>query len=136
MELLLEIILEPFFFAYFDLAERIFDGKKLKKRQENFLKILCVCVSFVAVMLVLIGGFWIADKQPFKTYGTVMLVVGSLLLLAHILIAFLCGGNRTVEDKDVDEENDSAEDLQTDLKDEEPSSIVQYIELDEIKRKK
>ncbi|MBO5211997.1 MAG: hypothetical protein J6B60_00480 [Clostridia bacterium] len=95
MEILLQIILEPLFFAYYDLFNRFIDNKHLKKWQEYFLKILCLVVSLTAILLLIIGAFWIIDTEPFKTYGLVCLIVGGCILLIHILIALFAGADHS-----------------------------------------
>ena len=97
MEILLQIILEPMFYAYFDLVESLIGGKKLKKWQEHLLKISCLIVFIIAFFLVLIGAFWVNDAAPFKTYGIIFLITGSIILFAHILIGLFVGTNRFVE---------------------------------------
>ena len=123
MEILLTILLESCLYAYADLAERLLDKKQLSKGWSLFWKILCSCVSVVALFLVLIGAFWSADNQPFKTYGTIMLWIGVGVLLAHILIALFVGGSRVVEEKR-QEESEIAEET----KNSQPEPIVQIID--------
>lgn len=97
MEILLQIILEPMFYAYFDLVESIIGGKKLKKWQEHLLKISCLIVFIIAFFLILIGAFWVNDAAPFKTYGIIFLIIGSIIIFAHFLIGLFVGTNRFVE---------------------------------------
>ena len=99
MEILLQIILEPLFFAYYDLVKSFIDDKQLKKWQEYLLKISCLIVSLTSFFLVLIGVFWITDVQPFKTYGIIFLIIGGAILFAHILIGLFVGTNHFVEEK-------------------------------------
>ena len=54
MEILLQIILEPLFFAYFDLVEKLIDGKQLKKWQEYLLKIKDIISPFTSFILYII----------------------------------------------------------------------------------
>ena len=99
MELLLQLILEPLFFAYYDLVDSFIGDKKLKRWQEYFLKILCLVVSLISFFLVLIGSFWIADVEPFNNYGLIFLIVGGSVLFIHILIGLFVGVNHFVEEK-------------------------------------
>lgn len=125
----MQIILEPLCFAYFDLVECFFQDKKLKKRNEYFLKIFCAVVSFVCVFLIILGAFWINDASPFKTYGTVMLIVGSSVLSIHVVLALFAGANRLSEEKRSEEllDNQSYEKN-------EPTPIIQYIETEDDNR--
>ena len=124
MEFLLQIILEPLFFAYFDLVENFTDGKKLKRWQEYLLKIACVIVSTVAIILVLIGLFWIFDVEPFKTCGINFLVIGGSILFIHILIGLFAGANNFVERK-------REEDILNREIVEEPEPRISYVETDD-----
>ena len=99
MEIFLQIILEPLFFVYFDLVENLTRSKPLKKWMERLLKILCIIISTISIFLVIIGAFWVTDVEPFKTYGTVFLVVGASVLLIHILIGLFVGVNHFAEEK-------------------------------------
>lgn len=99
MEILLQIILEPMFYAYYDLVDSFIDCKKLKKWQEYLLKISCLVVFIIAFFLVLIGVFWVNDVDPFKTYGIIFLVVGGIILFIHILIGLFVGTNHFVEEE-------------------------------------
>ena len=76
MELLLQLILEPLFYAYYDLVDCFIVDKQLKKWQEYLLKILCLVISLISFFLVLIGCFWITDTEPFNKYGLIFLIVG------------------------------------------------------------
>ncbi len=99
MELLLQLILEPLFFAYYDLVDCFIGDKQLKKWQEYLLKILCLVISLISFFLVLIGSFWITDTEPFNKYGLIFLIVGGSILLVHILIGLFVGVNHFVEEK-------------------------------------
>ena len=99
MEILLHIVLEPLFYAYYSLVESIFGENRIKKSIENFLKILCLIVSGISLMLIIIGIFWLLDDEPFKTYGLIMLIVGASIILIHILIAIFVLIIHSIEDK-------------------------------------
>lgn len=105
-EILLQFILEPFFFAYFDLAEKFFGDKKMKKGLEYFLKILCSIVSLTAILFIVVGCFWIFDEDPFKTYGTAMLIVGICFVSLHIILGLSAGGKRLIDEKRKEELSD------------------------------
>ncbi len=98
MAILLHVILEPLFFAYYDLFNHFIDGRKLKKWQEYLLKICCLVVSVTAIFMVLIGAFWLADEK-FKTYGLVLVIVGASVLLIHVIIGLFVGTNHFVKEK-------------------------------------
>lgn len=99
MEILLQIVLEPLFFAYYDLVEYFMDGKEMKKWQEYLLKISCLIISLTSFFLVLIGSFWVTDVNPFKTYGIIFLIVGGVVLFVHIIIGLFVGTNHFIEEK-------------------------------------
>jgi len=99
MELLLQLILEPLFFCYYDLVDSFTGDKQLKKWQEYLLKILCLVISLVSIFLVLVGAFWVADVEPFSNYGLIFLIVGGSVLFIHILIGLFVGVNHFVEEK-------------------------------------
>ena len=99
MELLLQLILEPLFFAYYDLVDSFIGDKQLKKWQEYLLKILCLIISLTSLFFVLIGSFWVTDLEPFKNYGLILLIVGGSILFINILIGLFVGVNHFVEEK-------------------------------------
>lgn len=123
MEILLYIILEPLFFVYYDFVDDIIGEKKLKKWQEYLLKALCLIVSLCAIFMVIIGAFWLADTQPFQSYGKVLLIVGTVILLLHLIVGFIVGGERLVkktnEERVLDYKN---------FKDNQPKPIIQYVD--------
>lgn len=99
MEIFLQIILEPLFFAYYDLVDNFIVDKKLKRWQEVLLKISCLIVSLSSIFLVLIGVFWVTDVEPFRTYGIIFLIIGGVILFVHILIGLFVGTNHFIEEK-------------------------------------
>lgn len=123
MEFLLQIILEPLFFAYYDLVESFTDDQKMKKWQEYLLKISCLITSLISFFLILIGAFWVADAQPFKTYGVIFLIVGGIILFIHILIGLFVGTNHFIEDKMEKEFSDYKK-----FEESEPTPQIYYIE--------
>ena len=122
MEILLQIILEPLFFAYYDLVEYFIDGKEMKKWQEYLLKISCLIISLTSFFLVLIGSFWVTDVNPFKTYGIIFLIVGGVVLFAHIIIGLFVGTNHFIEEKRNEEYLDY-----TYFEENEPTPQVEYV---------
>ena len=88
LELLLEVILTPILTAYADLAETVFGGRKLGKRLEYFLRILCGIVFTVALLLVLAGILVLSDEEA-EGAGKGMLIVGGCILLVHVLIGIV-----------------------------------------------
>ena len=99
MEILLQIILEPLFFAYFDLVESCIDGARLKKWQEYLLKISCLVVSLISFLLILVGAFWVTDVEPFKTYGVIFLIIGIVVISVHILVGLFAATNHFNEEE-------------------------------------
>lgn len=89
MEILLQLILEPMCYAYVEFIENIYIDKKLSKKLEIFLKILCFVLSFIALMFVIIGSIWTTNEPRLKTHGVVLLILGIFVLLVHIIIAII-----------------------------------------------
>ena len=79
----------------------------------------------ISFFLVLIGVFWIADTEPFKTYGTIFLIVGGIVLFIHILIGLFVGTNHFVEEKRKEETL-----YYKDMKENEPTPQIYYVDLD------
>ena len=125
MELLLSLILEPLFFAYYDLVDSFIGDKLLKRWQEYLLKILCLIISLTSLFLVLIGSFWVADVEPFKSYGLIFLIVGGSILFVNILIGLFVGTNHFVEEKREDDILDYEK-----FEENEPTPQVYYIKDD------
>ena len=88
-ELILEVLLEVVWEVYADFVEELFGYKKLKKWQENLLKILCISIFFIALILIVIGALFVSDDEPSKTQGLILLIVGGVVLGAHILFAVI-----------------------------------------------
>ena len=106
MEIILQIILEPMLFAYSDLAESLIEDKKLSRRAEIILKILCFVVFLSAFFAAVTGAFLLADPGEFRCAGKVLLISGGIVLAIHILISLFCGGNRFVEERRKEETED------------------------------
>lgn len=88
-ELILEVFLEVVWEVYADFVEESIGYKKLKKWQENLLKILCISIFFIALILIVIGALFVSDDEPSKTQGLILLIVGGVVLGAHILFAVI-----------------------------------------------
>lgn len=88
-ELILEVFLEVVCGIYADLVEELFGYKKLKKWQENLLKILCCSIFFIALILIIIGALFLSDDEPSKTQGLILLIVGGVVLGVHILFVLI-----------------------------------------------
>ena len=88
-ELILEVLLEAVLEVYADLVEELFGYKKLKKWQENLLKILCISIFFIALILIVIGALFVSDDEPSKTQGVILLIVGGVVLGVHILLVLI-----------------------------------------------
>lgn len=88
-ELILEVLLEAVYEVYADFVEELIGYKKLKKWQENLLKILCISIFFIALILIVIGALFVSDDEPSKTQGLILLIVGGVVLGAHILFAVI-----------------------------------------------
>ena len=88
-ELILEVLLEAVLEVYADLVEELFGYKKLKKWQENLLKILCISIFFIALILIVIGALFVSDDEPSKTQGLILLIVGGVVLGVHILFVLI-----------------------------------------------
>ena len=87
MEFFLELFLEIIFYTYFDFVQGFFEEKSLKPWLKYLLAVICFLISFGAVLLVIIGIVFCVDEALDSTAGTIMLIVGSVVLLIHILLA-------------------------------------------------
>ena len=81
MDILLEIILE----IYLNLFEIIIPDHKFKKWQETLLKLACALVSVIILTGIIGGSFILADGGN-KILGIVFLSVGSVLLVAQVVL--------------------------------------------------
>ena len=135
IEVLLTIIFEPIIYIYLDIVQSIIPDKKLKKWQGNFLKVLCAFVTFLSLMLVILGIVWCLDEKPFKTYGTIMLIIGCSVIFLHIILTFfICLKNKlkSQETTTDDSKNDRSEESVEKFENKEPTPIVCYIDDDEL----
>ena len=87
MEFFLELFLEIIFYTYFDFVQDFLEEKRLKPWLKYLLAVICFLVTLGAVLLVIIGIVFCADETLDSTVGTIMLIVGSVVLLIHILLA-------------------------------------------------
>lgn len=120
MEFFLELFLEIIFYTYFDFVQGFFEEKSLKPWLKYLLAVICFLISFGAVLLVIIGIVFCVDETLDSTAGTIMLIVGSVVLLIHILLAVFSHAIRA-ENREEEREEDVPQE-----KSEEPEPIVSY----------
>ena len=84
------------------------------------LAVICFLVSFGAIFLIIIGIVFCADETLDSTAGTIMLIVGSVVLLIHILLAVISHAIRA-ENREEEREEDVPQE-----KSEEPEPIVSH----------
>ena len=87
MEFFLELFLEIILYTYFDFVQGFFEEKRLKPWLKYLLAVICFLVTLGAVFLIIIGIVFCVDETLDSTAGTIMLIVGSVVLLIHILLA-------------------------------------------------
>lgn len=81
--------MENLFDLYVCIAEKFSAGGKLKKWQENLLRVLCILV-FAAMLILLPAGICLtADGKDAAVPGITMLAVGASVLIVHIALV-LC----------------------------------------------
>ena len=120
MEFFLELFLEIIFYTYFDFVQDFFEEKRLQPWLKYRLAVICFLISFGAVLLVIIGIVFCVDETLDSTAGTIMLIVGSVVLLIHILLAVFSHAIRA-ENREEEREEDVPQE-----KSEEPEPIVSY----------
>lgn len=120
MEFFLELFLEIIFYTYFDFVQGFFEEKSLKPWLKYLLAVICFLVTLGAVLLVIIGIVFCADETLDSTVGTIMLIVGSVVLLIHILLAVFSHAIRA-ENREEEREEDVPQE-----KSEEPEPIVSH----------
>ena len=120
MEFFLELFLEIILYTYFDFVQGFFEEKRLKPWLKYLLAVICFLVTLGAVLLVIIGIVFCADETLDSTVGTIMLIVGSVVLLIHILLAVFSHANRA-ENREEEREEDVPQE-----KSEEPEPIVSH----------
>ncbi len=88
MEGLLELVVEIFCELYFGLISAIMPNKKLGKRTEIVLNLICIVIT-VAVFLTTVCGIAIlvnAETSRHKLLGTILLSVGCGVTAVHLII--------------------------------------------------
>ena len=120
MEFFLELFLEIIFYTYFDFVQDFFYFLRLKPWLKYLLAVICFLVTLGAVLLVIIGIVFCADETLDSTVGTIMLIVGSVVLLIHILLAVFSHAIRA-ENREEEREEDVPQE-----KSEEPEPIVSH----------
>lgn len=121
MEFFLELFLEIIFYTYFDFVQGFFEEKRLKPWLKYLLAVICFLISFGAVLLVIIGIVFCVDETLDSTAGTIMLIVGSVVLLIHILLAVFSRAIRAEKRAEEEREEDIPQE-----KSEEPEPIVSH----------
>ena len=115
--------MENLFDLYVCIAEKFSAGGKLKKWQENLLRVLCILV-FAAMLILLSAGICLtADGKDAAVPGITMLAVGASVLVVHIALILCLAGKRKIEEKR-DIEEDAAETFTSD----DPEPLVRMIE--------
>lgn len=115
--------MENLFDLYVCIAEKFSAGGKLKKWQENLLRVLCILV-FAAMLILLSAGICLtADGKDAAVPGITMLAVGASVLVVHIALILCLAGKRKIEEKR-DIEEDAAETFTSD----DPEPLVCTIE--------
>lgn len=115
--------MENLFDLYVCIAEKFSAGGKLKKWQENLLRVLCILV-FAAMLILLPAGICLtADGKDAAVPGITMLAVGASVLIVHIALVLCLAKKRETEEKQ-DIEEDAAETFTSD----DPEPLVRTIE--------
>ena len=120
MEFFLELFFEIILYTYFDFVQGFFEEKRLKPWLKYLLAVIYFLISFGAVLLVIIGIVFCVDETLDSTAGTIMLIVGSVVLLIHILLAVFSHAIRA-ENREEEREEDVPQE-----KSEEPEPIVSH----------
>lgn len=120
MEFFLELFFEIILYTYFDFVQGFFEEKRLKPWLKCLLAVICFLISFGAIFLIIIGIVFCVDETLDSTAGTIMLIVGSVVLLIHILLAVFSHAIRA-ENREEEREEDVPQE-----KSEEPEPIVSH----------
>lgn len=115
--------MENLFDLYVCIAEKFSAGGKLKKWQENLLRVLCILVFAAMLVLLPFGICLTADGKDAAVPGITMLAVGASVLIVHIALVLCLAGKRKIEEKR-DIEEDAAETFTND----DPEPLVRTIE--------
>lgn len=115
--------MENLFDLYVCIAEKFSAGGKLKKWQENLLRVLCILV-FAAMLILLPAGICLtADGKDAAVPGITMLAVGASVLIVHIALVLCLAKKRETEEK-----RDIEEDAAETFADGAPEPLVRTIE--------
>ena len=115
--------MENLFDLYVCIAEKFSAGGKLKKWQENLLRVLCILVFAAMLILLPFGICLTADGKDAAVPGITMLAVGASVLIVHIALVLCLAKKRETEEKQ-DIEEDAAETFTSD----DPEPLVRTIE--------
>lgn len=115
--------MENLFDLYVCIAEKFSAGGKLKKWQENLLRVLCILVFAAILVLIPFGICLTADGKDTAVPGITMLAVGASVLIVHIALVLCLAKKRETEEKQ-DIEEDAAETFTSD----DPEPLVRTIE--------
>ena len=115
--------MENLFDLYVCIAEKFSAGGKLKKWQENLLRVLCVLVFAAMLVLIPFGICLTADGGDAIVPGITMLAVGASVLIVHIALVLCLAKKRETEEKR-DIEEDAAETFTSD----DPEPLVRTLE--------
>ena len=115
--------MENLFDLYVCIAEKFSAGGKLKKWQENLLRVLCILVFAAMLVLLPFGICLTADGKDAAVPGITMLAVGASVLIVHIALVLCLAKKRETEEKR-DIEEDAAETFTSD----DPEPLVRTIE--------
>ncbi len=115
--------MENLFDLYVCIAEKFSAGGKLRKWQENLLRVLCILVFAAMLVLIPFGICLTADGGDAIVPGITMLAVGASVLIVHIALVLCLAKKRETEEKR-DIEEDAAETFTSD----DPEPLVRTIE--------
>ena len=115
--------MENLFDLYVCIAEKFSAGGKLKKWQENLLRVLCILVFAAMLVLIPFGICLTADGKDAAVPGITMLAVGASVLIVHIALVLCLAKKRETEEKQ-DIEEDATETFTSD----DPEPLVRTIE--------
>ena len=115
--------MENLFDLYVCIAEKFSAGGKLRKWQENLLRVLCVLVFAAMLVLIPFGICLTADGGDAIVPGITMLAVGASVLIVHIALVLCLAKKRETEEKR-DIEEDAAETFTSD----DPEPLVRTLE--------
>ncbi len=83
------LFVEPLLNAYLNLAISLNPHRQLKRWQKTLLIISSTVIYLLAFISIIIGIFWQFGEAPLKEYGSTMILIGSAVAFAHILIALI-----------------------------------------------